>query len=218
MRDPIPRGHFAEFILNIWGCSLTPFYDLRIPNAPETERQARREGKRYHGPLDGKVALDTDVVQRKIDVFVNNAGIVHAYGQPDTELDDCHTVYLTGIRVGMKAVLRGIQNARALETRQYDAREFYRALSCKAPVQIDAGRRKIFPHNMAHILHAIALRPTAMCSASAPSPRFPSTAWRAAKSQIASLIWLTALVVTALHWVRTKSLSSRAGFRQGIHG
>ena len=49
----------------------------------------------------------------EFDVFVNNAGIVHAYGQPDTELDDCHTVYLTGIRVGMKTVLRGIQNARA---------------------------------------------------------------------------------------------------------
>jgi NAD(P)-dependent dehydrogenase (short-subunit alcohol dehydrogenase family) len=67
-------------------------------------------------PDDWKKAVDTIVAKRgQIDVLVNNAGIVRAYGQvTDTEVEDFNAVIsvnLTGVFLGMKAVLPTMRKA-----------------------------------------------------------------------------------------------------------
>jgi NAD(P)-dependent dehydrogenase (short-subunit alcohol dehydrogenase family) len=67
-------------------------------------------------PDDWKRVVDAIVAKRgRIDVLINNAGIVRAYGQvADTELDDFNTVVsvnLTGAFLGMKAVLAPMRKA-----------------------------------------------------------------------------------------------------------
>jgi NAD(P)-dependent dehydrogenase (short-subunit alcohol dehydrogenase family) len=68
-------------------------------------------------PDDWKRVVDAIVAKRgQIDVLINNAGIVRAYGQvADTELDDFNAVVsvnLTGAFLGMKAVLAPMRKAR----------------------------------------------------------------------------------------------------------
>ena len=60
--------------------------------------------------------VDAIVAERgRIDVLINNAGIVRAYGQvADTDLDDFNAVVavnLTGAFLGMKAVLTPMRKA-----------------------------------------------------------------------------------------------------------
>ena len=67
-------------------------------------------------PDDWKRVVDAIVAKRgRIDVLINNAGIVRAYGQvADTELDDFNAVVavnLTGAFLGMKAVLAPMRKA-----------------------------------------------------------------------------------------------------------
>jgi NAD(P)-dependent dehydrogenase (short-subunit alcohol dehydrogenase family) len=67
-------------------------------------------------PDDWKRVVDAIVAERgRIDVLINNAGIVRAYGQvADTELDDFNAVVavnLTGAFLGMKAVLAPMRKA-----------------------------------------------------------------------------------------------------------
>ena len=67
-------------------------------------------------PDDWKRVVDAIVAKRgQIDVLINNAGIVRAYGQvADTELDDFNAVVsvnLTGTFLGMKAVLAPMRKA-----------------------------------------------------------------------------------------------------------
>jgi NAD(P)-dependent dehydrogenase (short-subunit alcohol dehydrogenase family) len=66
---------------------------------------------------DWKKVVDAIVAKHgRIDVLVNNAGIVRAYGQvADTELEDFNAVVsvnLTGTFLGMKAALPAMRNAR----------------------------------------------------------------------------------------------------------
>ncbi len=67
-------------------------------------------------PDDWRKAVDAIVAKHgQIDVLVNNAGIVRAYGQvADTELEDFNAVVsvnLTGAFLGMKAVLPSMRKA-----------------------------------------------------------------------------------------------------------
>jgi NAD(P)-dependent dehydrogenase (short-subunit alcohol dehydrogenase family) len=65
---------------------------------------------------DWASAIDTIVAKHgKLDILINNAGIVRAYGQVlDTELEDFHAVVsvnLTGTFIGMKAAIPAMRKA-----------------------------------------------------------------------------------------------------------